>query len=112
MRLTGTVRQKIKDAYKDGLTQEELSLLFDIPQGTISKVLKGNSRKEQVADRMERFLGGACVDDGCYENVIDGVYKKMPEALIDRNDPLEVLEAEEELELRPTLERVDTVDPE
>ena len=95
MKLTRIDKQKIRDAHRDGLTQGELALLFDVTQSQISKVIKGGSSK--VADRMERFLGGATVDDGCYENVLDGKYTKMPEAMIDRNDPLSILEAEEEL---------------
>lgn len=90
-------KQKIREAYRDGLTQQELALLFDITQGQVSKIIKGGKEEDQLADRMERFLGGATADDGCYENVKDGRYTKMPEALIDRNDPLTVLEAEEEV---------------
>lgn len=97
-KLTRIDKQKIREAFKDGITQQELALLFDVNQGQISKVVKGGSKQSQLADRMERFLGGATANDGCYENVMDGNYYKTPEAFIDRNDPLSILEAEEEIE--------------
>ena len=98
--LSRTDQRKIKDAYADGLTQEELALIFGVSQSAISKVLKHNhtSKEDQIADRMERFLGGACRDDGCYHDV--QCTKPTPNSEVDNNDPLSVLLAEEEIKER------------
>ncbi len=98
MKLSRIDKQKIRDAHGDGLTQQELALLFGVSQSTISNILKDKSLKkeDQIADRMERFLGGSVVDDGCYVN---GEHK-TPDAYVDYNDPLTILIAEETLDVK------------
>lgn len=92
-------KQKIRDSYEDGLTQEELALIFGVSQGLVSKVVKRKQEKQdEIADRMERFLGGATIDDGCYSS--GQAAPPTPEAYIDRNDPLSILLAEEEIKER------------
>lgn len=94
MKLSRIDRQRIKDALKDGLTQEELASLFGVSQSTISKIARNKlEQDDQIADRMERFLGGVTLDDGCY-NVLEN---KTPSAYVDNNDPLSVLLAEERI---------------
>lgn len=99
-------KRRIREALQDGLTQEELALIFEVSQSTIQRIAREKrSKDDDVADRMERFLGGATVDDGCYHSVPKNSEghrepKKLPEAFIDRNDPLSILLAEEEIESR------------
>ncbi len=93
MKLSRIDKQKIRDALADGLTQEELATIFRVSQSTISNVAKQRAKKEdQISDRMERFLGGATVDDGCYDSALEN---NTPSAFIDNNDPLSILLAEE-----------------
>ena len=88
-------RHKIREAYEDGLTQEELALIFGVDQGRISRIVKKRrDKQDEIADRMEYFLGGATVDDGCYTAPRD---KKTPNYLIDNQDPLSILLAEEKI---------------
>lgn len=100
MEISKLDRQKIKDCYADGLTQEELAICFKVSVGTISNVLRGKhyDTLDERADMMEAMLGGANRDDGNYnarvpKNTI------VPASQIDNNDPLSVLLAEEEVML-------------
>ena len=95
MKLSRIDKKKIREALVDGLTQEELSLIFGVSQSTISNIAKHSSNKEnQMEDIKERFVGGATIDDGCYHSVLEN---KIPSAYIDYNDPLSILIAEENL---------------
>ncbi len=98
MEISKLDRQKIKDCYEDGLTHAELALCFNVSVSTIKRVVAGTHTDtlDTRADMMEAMLGGATKDDGCYDASVPE-NTLVPEALIDRCDPLSILLAEEEV---------------
>ena len=98
MEISKPDRQKIKDAFVDGLTRDELALIFGVHPNTITNVLgdKHTDTLDERADMMEAMLGGATRDDGCHDASVPE-NTLVPEALIDNNDPLSVLLATEEI---------------
>ena len=81
---------------RDGLTRDELALCFGVHPNTITNVLNDNHTDtlDERADMMEAMLGGATKDDGCYDASVPE-NTLVPDALIDNNDPLSILLADE-----------------
>lgn len=100
MEISKLDRLKINVCYDDGVTQDELALIFKVSVRTIGNVLAGNhyDTLDERADMMEAMLGGANRDDGNY-NARVPKNTLVPASQIDNNDPLSVLLAEEEVTL-------------
>jgi len=101
MEISKVDRKKIKDAFNDGLTRDELALIYDVSRKTISNVLndKHTDTLDKRADMMEAMIGGATRDDGCYDASVPE-NTLVPDSQVDNNDPLSILLAEEEVQLR------------
>ncbi len=99
MEISKPDRQKIRDCYEDGLTRNELALIFEVHPNTISNVISGTHTDtlDTRADMMEAMLGGATKDSGCYDASVPE-NTLVPDALIDNNDPLSILLAVEMVE--------------
>ena len=95
-------RRQIRVAFDDGLTKKELAFLFGVSEGTIYNIIseKYEAKQRQKADRMEYFLGGATINDGCYLTVPKNSESNteatpLSSSVIDNRDPLAILLAEE-----------------
>lgn len=101
MEISKVDRQKIKDAFDDGLTQVELAHIFHVSVSTIFRVIHGEHTDtlDTRADMMEAMIGGATRDDGCYDASVPE-NTLVPSSQVDNNDPLSILLAEEEVKSR------------
>lgn len=75
-----------------GGTPTEIAKDLNLPVSTVSRVMRIEELKtDQIADRMERFLGGVIHGSGCYH----GNHELLTEEQLHADDPLTLLELEE-----------------
>jgi hypothetical protein len=68
--LTKMDMYEIKQMKEAGMSDIEISYVFEISERQVFRVLSGESGKKQdeIADRMEAFLGGSVANSGNYLN--------------------------------------------
>jgi hypothetical protein len=97
MQISKTDRNKLARCLEDGISVKEMAAFLSVSESTIRRALKGANQKtlDERADMMEAMLGGATVDDGCYDASVPK-NTIVPDSQVDNNDPLSILLAEEE----------------
>lgn len=68
MRLKKMDMHTIMSMKREGMSVKDIAFVMDTSETTIYNVLRGeHSNQDRIADRMEYFLGGSTMDDGCYQ---------------------------------------------
>jgi len=102
MALSTRQRAWIREDYHTyGFTVRQIAGIRGVSIGTVRNVLRDKHGKmaRRKADMMEAMLGGSTVDDGCYDASVPK-NTLVPDNQIDKNDPLSILIAEEEVRKR------------